>query len=185
MMSEIAMSVLDVAENSVRANATWVRIEVLVDESADSLIVSIEDNGCGMSEEQVKKVSDPFFTTRTTRKVGLGVPFFKEACECTGGDFTIESKEGVGTKFTARFVLSHIDRIPLGDINGSIHQLVTFREEIHWIYRYKFNDKEFTMDTAEFREVLGDISFKTRDVSDYIMEYLNENKFSVDGGRDI
>ena len=133
MMSEIAMSVLDVAENSVRAKATWVRIEVLVDEAADSLIVSIEDNGCGMSEEQVRKVSDPFFTTRTTRKVGLGVPFFKEACECTGGDFTIESKEGVGTKFTARFVLSHIDRIPLGDINGSIHQLVTFREEINWI----------------------------------------------------
>ena len=114
MMPEIAMNILDVAENSVRAGASLIRITVDISRELDRLNIVIEDNGCGMTAEQVAHVTDPFFTTRTTRKVGLGVPFFKMAAESTGGSFSIESVPGQGTVVTAVFGLSHIDRMPLG-----------------------------------------------------------------------
>lgn len=112
MMPEISMNILDVAQNSVRAGARLIGITVAVDEKADTLTVVIEDDGCGMSETQVRQVTDPFFTTRTTRKVGLGVPFFKLAAEASGGSFFITSEEGKGTKVTAVFGYRHIDRMP-------------------------------------------------------------------------
>ena len=130
MMTEISLNILDVAENSTKAGAALVTITVDADFEADQLTVSIEDNGCGMTPEQVERVTDPFFTSRTTRKVGLGVPFFKYAAESTGGSFQIESTIGVGTTVTATFTLSHIDRMPLGDINSTIHTLVVYHPEI-------------------------------------------------------
>ena len=157
-------------------------ITVHADFPSDRLTVVIDDNGCGMTEEQVTQVTDPFFTSRTTRKVGLGVPFFKFAAESTGGSFTITSKPGVGTTVKAVFVLSHIDRIPLGDINTTVHTLVVYHPETDFLYRYQYNDRSFTLDTREFRQVLGDIPFDTPDISAYIMDYLNENKLETDGG---
>ena len=134
MMTEISLNVLDVAENSTRAGAKLVTITVAADFNADRLTIIIEDDGCGMSEEQIERVTDPFFTSRTTRKVGLGVPFFKYAAESTGGSFTIESQVGIGTTVTAVFVLSHIDRMPLGDISSTIHTLIVYHPEtdLHW-----------------------------------------------------
>ena len=99
-------------------------INVTADTDADRLTIQIGDNGCGMSEEQLSHVTDPFYTTRTTRKVGLGVPFFKMAAESAGGSFSIHSQIGKGTEVTAEFGLSHIDRMPLGDINSTIHNLI-------------------------------------------------------------
>ncbi len=185
MMTEIALNVLDVAENSVRANATLVEIEVIIDQKKDLLSVRIKDNGCGMSEEQLKSVEDPFFTTRSTRKVGLGVPFYKQAALAAGGEFYIRSELGVGTETFASFGLSNIDRMPLGDINGTIHTLVVYNEGLDWIYRYVFNEAEFTLDTREFREILGDISFKEPEISQYIMDYLTEQKNATDGGVNV
>ena len=121
MMTEISLNILDVTENSTRAGAKVVHITVDADEEKDLLTVIIEDDGCGMSKEQLASVKDPFFTTRSTRKVGLGVPFFREAALPAGGSFDITSEEGVGTKVTAEFQLSNIDRMPLGDITGTIH----------------------------------------------------------------
>ena len=181
-MPEISLNVLDVAENSTRAGASLVTITVDADFAADKLTVIIDDNGCGMTAEQVQKVTDPFFTSRTTRKVGLGVPFFKLAAESTGGSFGITSQPGAGTTVTAVFVLSHIDRMPLGDINTTIHTLVVYHPETDFVYNYQYNDRSFTLDTREFRQVLGDIPFDTPDISAYIMDYLNENKLETDGG---
>ena len=181
-MTEISLNVLDVAENSTRAGASLVTITVHADFPSDRLTIVIDDNGCGMTEEQVTQVTDPFFTSRTTRKVGLGVPFFKFAAESTGGSFTITSKPGVGTTVKAVFVLSHIDRMPLGDINTTVHTLVVYHPETDFLYRYQYNDRSFTLDTREFRQVLGDIPFDTPDISAYIMDYLNENKLETDGG---
>ena len=181
-MPEISLNVLDVAENSIRANADLVKITVDIQESTDTLAITFEDNGCGMSEEQIAKVEDPFFTTRTTRKVGLGIPFFKMAAESTGGSFSISSTLGVGTVTKAVFGLSHIDRMPLGDITGTIHTLITFNTQTDFIYTYIFNDKSFVLDTREFKEVLGGIPLDTPDVSAYIKEYLKENKDETDGG---
>jgi len=182
MMTEISLNILDVAENSTKAGASLVTITVDADFGADELTVIIEDDGCGMTPEQVEKVTDPFFTSRTTRKVGLGVPFFKYAAESTGGSFHIESEPGVGTTVTAHFILSHIDRMPLGDINSTIHTLVVYHPQTDFVYHYCYNDKSFTLDTREFKAVLGDIPFSEPEISAYIMEFLTENKLETDGG---
>ena len=184
-MTEISLNILDVAENSTRAGASLVTITVSADTAADRLTVIIDDDGCGMTEEQVAHVTDPFFTTRTTRKVGLGVPFFKYAAESTGGSFTIQSEPGVGTTVTAVFVLSHIDRMPLGDISSTIHTLVVYHPDTDFRYIYEYDGKSFTLDTREFREILGDVPFDTPEISSYIMEYLTENKLETDGGASL
>ncbi len=182
MMTEISLNILDVAENSTRAGAKLVQITVDADFPADRLTVTIADDGCGMTPEQVARVTDPFFTSRTTRKVGLGVPFFKLAAESTGGSFSIESEAGAGTTVTAVFVLSHIDRMPLGDISSTIHTLVVYHPETDFLYRYRYNGREFTLDTREFKEILGDIPFSEPEISAYILDLLNENKLETDGG---
>lgn len=184
-MPEISLNVLDVAENSTSAGASLVTIEVTADTDADRLTVMIRDNGCGMTKEQVEHVTDPFYTTRTTRKVGLGVPFFKYAAESTGGSFTIESEPGVGTVVTAIFGLSHIDRMPLGDINTTIHTLIIYHPGVDFLYTYRYNNESFTLDTRQFRQILGDIPFDTPEISEYIMEYLTENKLETDGGASL
>ena len=185
MMTEISLNILDVAENSTRAGASLVSITVSADTTADRLTVVIEDDGCGMTEEQLARVTDPFFTTRTTRKVGLGVPFFKEAAELTGGSFAIQSEPGKGTTVTAVFVLSSIDRMPLGDISATIHNLVVYHPGTDFCYTYEYDGKSFTLDTRQFREILGDIPFDAPEVSSYIMDYLTENKLETDGGASL
>ena len=182
MMPEISLNILDVAENSTRAKASLVEITVDADVAADTLTVLIKDDGCGMTEEQVAQVIDPFYTSRTTRKVGLGVPFFKYAAESTGGSFSIRSQVGVGTVVTAVFVLSHIDRMPLGDMTSTIHSLIVYHPDTDFIYCYRYNGASFTLDTREFREILGDVPFNTPEVSEYIREYLTENQSETDGG---
>ena len=181
-MTEISLNILDVAQNSVRADATLIAIRVEVDTVKDLLTVVIKDDGCGMTKEQIKKVEDPFFTTRTTRKVGLGVPFFKMAALSAGGSFEILSTPGEGTTVEAVFGLSHIDRMPLGDINSTIHTLITMNTHIDFVYTYAFNERSFTLDTREFKEILGGIPLDTPDVSEYIKAYLAENKMEVDQG---
>lgn len=181
-MPELSLNVLDVTENSTRAKATLVHIRVIVDHSADTLTIQIEDNGCGMTKEQVEQVTDPFFTTRTTRKVGLGIPFYKYAAESTGGSFSIISKVGEGTTVTAVFGLSHIDRMPLGDMSSTVHTLVVYHPETDFVYTYRVDDREFILDTRELKEILEGVPFSEPEVSRYIMEYLTENKSEVDQG---
>lgn len=180
-MTELSLNILDVAENSVKAGAPLTKITVEANENKNLLTIIIDDNGCGMSDEQVKKVTDPFYTTRTTRKVGLGVPFFKEAAEAAGGSFAIVSKQGVGTTVTANFLLNHIDRMPMGDLTATMHTLITMHEEKDFIFTYTVNDNSFTLDTRQLKEILGEISFKEFEVSNYIKDYLKENIISVTG----
>lgn len=180
MMPEISLNILDVTENSTRAGAKLVSILIRADHSQDTLTVRIEDDGCGMTPEQVNQVTDPFFTTRTTRKVGLGIPFYKYAAESTGGSFAIDSKVGEGTRVTAVFGLSHIDRMPLGDITSTIHTLIVYHPETDFVYTYQVDERQFQLDTREFKEILGGVPFSEPEVSQYIMEYLTENKSEVD-----
>ena len=175
MMPEISLNILDVTENSVRAGASRIEVFVDADTARDSLTVTIRDNGCGMTAEQVAQVTDPFFTTRKTRRIGLGVPFFKLSAEQTGGSFRIESEPGAGTTVTAVYVLSSIDRMPLGDIGGTMKQLIVMHEDRDFTLRLSLDGRSFTLDTAEFREVLEGIPFSTPDVQAYIDEYLKEN----------
>lgn len=182
MMPEISLNILDVAQNSITAKASLVEIDVIVDRDADTLTVVIEDNGCGMNEEQVRQVTDPFYTTRKTRKVGLGIPFFKLAAESTGGSFSIISAIGKGTVVKAVFGFSHIDRMPLGDINSTIHTLIRYNTGLDFLYKYQVDGKSFELDTREFKQILGDVPLDSFEVSEYIKEYLDENKQDVDNG---
>lgn len=183
MMTEISLNVLDVVQNSLRAEADFIQIQVAADTMKDRLVITITDNGCGMTKEQTSIVEDPFFTTRTTRSVGLGVPFFKQAALSTGGDFKIVSEPGKGTEVTAVFVLSHIDRMPLGDMISTMHTLITFNSTVDFLYSYIVDEKSFTLDTRKFREILGDMPFDVAEVSAYIKEYLQENTFEVNDGK--
>ena len=198
-MPEISLNILDVTENSIKADADEIIISISVgtkgemkegdgsfrgqeDTREDTLTIKITDNGKGMTPEQLEKVQDPFYTTRTTRKVGLGVPFLKQAAESTEGTFKIDSEVGKGTIVEAVFKLSHIDRMPLGDITATIHTLVVFNEGIRFKYTYGVNQSQFTLDTKEFREILGeDVSFQEPEISKFIKEYLETNKQEVDG----
>ncbi|MDR0991642.1 MAG: ATP-binding protein [Ruminococcus sp.] len=174
-MNEIALNILDVAENSVSADSSLIEIDVEADSEADTLTVKIVDNGRGMSAETVKNVTDPFYTTRTTRRVGMGTSLFKMAAEQTGGSFEIISKVGEGTSVTAVFKLSSIDRMPLGDITETVRTLVTMNAGIDWIYRFKNDSADFTLDTREMKEVLDGVPLSDPDVSMYIKEMLTEN----------
>lgn len=184
-MRELSLNVMDVAQNSVRANAKLVTISVCESKENDRLTISIEDDGCGMTKEQVQNVIDPFFTTRTTRKVGLGVPLFKLAAEQTGGDFDIQSIVNKGTKTTASFVMSSVDMTPLGDINSTVSILIRCNPDIDFIFTHKTDTGSFTLDTRELREVLGGVPLDTPDVVQWIEEFLEEQTQIIYGGVNI
>lgn len=180
MLPELSLNILDIANNSISAGADLIEIIVRIHRDANSLLLMINDNGCGMTKEKLSKVEDPFYTTRTTRNIGLGIPFLKLAALITGGSFHIESEPNVGTKISATFVLSHIDCMPLGDIKSTIHTLIIANPQIDFIYTYSIDSKSFQLDTRQFRNILGDIPLDLPEVSLYIKEYLNENQKSVD-----
>lgn len=179
-MTEISLNILDIAENSIRAEASLIHIEVLADIKGDTLTVGIKDNGKGMTKEQVANCMDPFFTTRTTRKVGLGIPFFRMAAIATEGEFVISSEVGTGTDVKAVFRLSHIDRMPLGDINSTIYTLIAFNTNIEFIFSYSYDERQFILDTREFKEILNGVPLDSPEVLKYLKEYLDENKVEVD-----
>lgn len=179
MLPEISLNILDIVQNSISAQASCITITVEENRQDQTLKVIIADDGKGMTKEAADSVVDPFFTTRTTRSVGLGIPFFKQEAEMTGGSLDIRSCVGVGTTVTAVFYTSHIDCMPLGDINATIHSLVTMNPGIDFKYIRKIDDRSFTLDTAEMREILGDLPFDLPDVSVFIREYLMENEANI------
>lgn len=181
-MRELSLNVMDVAQNSVRAQATLITIVVEESDKDDFLKISIEDNGCGMTEEQVRQVIDPFFTTRTTRKVGLGVPLFKMSAEQTGGGFEINSHKGLGTLTKASYVKSHVDMTPLGDINSTVKILIQCNPDIDFVFTRITDSGSFTLDTRELREVLEGVSLDTPDVLEWIGQYLEEQTQIICGG---
>ena len=181
-MRELSLNVMDVAQNSVRAKANIVKITVIESDKDDMLSITIEDDGCGMTEEQVNQVIDPFFTTRTTRKVGLGIPLFKLSAEQSGGSFDIKSKVNEGTTTKASYVKSHVDMTPLGDINSTIEILIRCNPDIDFVFTHTTDKGSFTLDTRELKEVLGDVSLDTPDVLEWIKQYLEEQTQIILGG---
>ena len=177
-MKELSLNILDVAENSVKAGANLTQI--LIEEDEEILTLSIIDDGCGMSEDVVKAVTDPFYTTRTTRKVGLGVPLLKLAAEQTGGELKVTSKtleesaEEHGTSVVAYFFKNHLDFTPLGDVISTITTLIQGHPDTDFLFIHRIGDKEVSLDTRELREVLGDVSLAEYEVIKWIEEYLKE-----------
>ncbi|SDM62495.1 ATP-binding protein [Acetanaerobacterium elongatum] len=176
-MQELSLNILDIVQNSVKAKASLITIRVIEDIHADTLTITIADNGCGMSEETAKAAVDPFYTTRTTRKVGLGLPFIKMAAEMTGGSFSIQSAIGVGTTVTAVFGLRHIDRMPLGDMCSTMLTLVSGSPQIDFVYTHLNAEQDFIMDTRQFKEILGDVPLNAPEILNFIKDYISENDF--------
>ena len=174
-MKEISLNILDIAENSVKAGASLT--EIYVYEDGDTLTLTIKDDGHGMDEETLKSVTDPFYTTRKTRKVGLGVPLLKLACEQTDGSFSVASSTSAtdhGTTVTAVFNKNHIDFTPLGDVTATIVTLIQGHPDTDFLFRHGMKDGEVALDTREIREVLEEIPLDTYEVISWIRDNLKD-----------
>lgn len=186
-MKDLSLHILDLAQNSITAGASLVEITILEDIKSDKLTITIKDNGRGMDKELLERVKDPFVTTRTTRKVGLGIPLMAAACSRCEGELTIESEKNIGTKLTAIFKHSHIDRAPMGNIAETMVSLILSGSGetaiVEFVYRHIFNKSEFCLDTREIRKVLGeDVSLGEPEVMTWMKDYINEGLANLRGG---
>ena len=177
-MQELSLNILDIAQNSIVANATLIEIGVAVDEN-DFLAITVRDNGKGMDQETVENVINPFFTSRTTRKVGLGVPFFKQAAEDTGGSFHIESQVGIGTTIKAVFDTNNIDYTPLGEVWDTVAILIQMNENLDFVYTVRKDGEEFVCDTRQLREIMEGMPLSDLNVVQWIKEFIRENQTEI------
>lgn len=173
-MKEIALHVLDIVENSVTAGATRVDITVCEDSSDDTLTIVVQDNGKGMDQDLLERVSDPFVTTRTTRKVGLGIPLLKAAAEACNGYLRIESTLGKGTRLEARFQRSHIDRMPLGDLAGTLLTLLIAFPQVRWVFRHVVDGREFCFDSEPILKELDGVPLTEPIILSFVKQLLHE-----------
>ena len=173
-MKEIALHILDVVENSLAAGATAIEIAVDDDAIGNRLRVSVQDDGRGMDAGKLAGMGDPFVTSRTTRVAGFGISFLKAAAEACNGRLEVHSAPGQGTVLTAEFQRDHIDRMPLGDLAGTLLSLVVASAEIHWRFEYRADGRTFTFDTDPVRKALGDVPLSEPAVLTFIRETLQE-----------
>lgn len=180
-MLELALHVLDIAENSSRAQAALIEITITEDLARDIFSLEIRDNGTGMDEKTMEKAMDPFFTTKKVRRFGLGLPMLSQAAKATGGRFSLMSEKGKGTDVYAEFRHSHIDRQPLGDISGTIVALIIGNPDIDILYKHCKNGRTYIMDTREIREGLGlDIPLNHMEVLNLIRDNIKEGIRDLD-----
>lgn len=181
-MLELSLHVLDIAENSTRAEAKHIFITIRENPEEDRLTLEIRDDGIGMTEETLAKVLDPFYTTKKVRRVGLGLPMLGEAAGKTGGGLILESKPGEGTRIRVTFGLAHIDRQPLGDIAGTLVTILTGHPKIELIYRHERGGRSFLLDTREIREEIGDIPLNHPEILAWIRLQVNEGLMEIEAG---
>lgn len=173
-MRELSLNVLDIAQNSISAGAALIEISVEEETAGQRLTIVIADNGKGMNGEQVKRVLDPFYTTRTTRKVGMGIPLFRMAALQCGGSFDITSEPGRGTRVTAVFDTGSIDFTPLGDMAGTLVALISMNEDRRFLYRHACDGKSFTLDTEEIKGILDGVPLSEPGIQVWMREYITE-----------
>ena len=187
-MREIALHLLDLAENSVSAKARTVQVSVCEDMYADRLTASVEDDGCGMAPEMAAAVVDPFVTNRIERNVGLGIPLLKEAAEICNGDMQIASTPGIGTRIAVSFQHSHIDRMPLGDLPATFLAMTVAHPEVHWIFHYSLLPSNgephqvFEFDDQPFKEVMDGLPLTEPAVLSYLRSMFEEG---IDAARQL
>lgn len=180
-MRELSLHIMDIIQNSIAANADF--IEITVDENTikDYLKIVIKDNGRGIDKEMLSQIKDPFTTSRTSRKVGLGISLFEAACTRCEGYLNMESSVGIGTTLTAVLKYSHIDRAPLGKLEDTLISLLLY-PSINFLYRHLYNDNEFVLNTIEIRKIVGD-DLNVQEIifwiKDYIIEGINATHSNV------
>ena len=182
MMRELADNIMDIAQNSISAGASLTQILVKASHEDDLITLCFTDNGCGMDAEMVKSVTEPFTTTRKTRKVGLGLPLLQQTAMMTGGDLWIESEVGKGTKVTATFGLRHIDRPPIGDVAGAWFSLVVMNPDTDFLFTYDYDGKVFTFDTREIRAAVDPLPLNNMEIADWIKACIYQEINELHGG---
>ncbi len=174
-MQELSMNVLDIAQNSVAAGASLVFITLKFDTDKSTLLLKIDDDGKGIPPEMLKNITDPFVTSRTTRKVGLGLPFLKMAAEMTGGHMDIKSEVGKGTKVRATFTTGHIDLAPIGDMASTVATLIQCNPHMDFVYTVTCDGESFCADTREIKQVLDGVSVESPEIALWLKDFLHEN----------
>ena len=175
-MEDISLHILDIAQNSIRAGATKIEIEV-VERSAENLLsFVIRDDGCGMTEDQLSRLHDPFFTTRTTRRVGLGIPLLKQTAEQAGGALTVTSAPGEGTAVEARYEYDNVDTPPLGDLAATLWTLIVTNADVDFEYGHARGARRFELSTAALKETLHRRNLGSPGVAQALRKYITENE---------
>ena len=181
-MRELSLHVLDLVQNAVEAGASRVELEIIEDEAADRLVIAISDNGRGMEENQRSKVTDPFYTSRTTRRIGLGIPLIQMSTQRCDGSLKIASEPGRGTKIEAIYRYHHWDRPPLGDMAETLQSILVGNQGFDFSYSHRVAEREFKLEAAQIWEALGDLPLTQPDVLQWLQEYLQENFAILYGG---
>jgi hypothetical protein len=178
-LRELALHLLDIIENSISAQANNITVEIIEDTINDRLKMSVQDDGKGMDAEMVARVVDPFVTSRTTRKVGLGIPLFKEAAEACKGHLLLQSEVGKGTRMDVEFQRSHIDRAPLGNLTNTFLGVIIGTPQIHWVLKYQVNSEVFIFDDQPIKAELQDIPLSDPEVIKFVRNMLEEGITSI------
>jgi anti-sigma regulatory factor (Ser/Thr protein kinase) len=179
-MRELALHILDIVENAIEANARHIDLSIVENMNEDRLQIIVQDDGQGMDDERVKRVRDPFFTTRSTRHVGLGIPLFAAAAERCAGELSVQSAEGQGTTVAVTFQHSHIDRAPLGDITGTLMCILLRGERFDLRYTHRMidgpSDQTFELDSSQLLCELGDIPLSHPTVRRWLSEFVTQGE---------
>lgn len=183
-MHELSLHILDIVENSTAAGAKTVTLTIEEDDAKDTLLFRVEDDGKGMDEALLARIKDPFVTTRTVRKVGLGIPLLEMTATMCDGGLSLRSKPGAGTQVEARYRKSHLDRPPLGNMKATLKGILVLNPTIHIVYRHQVGEQVFCLDSAEIHEALGDMPLTSPEVLDWLDEYLEGNFKKLYGGLD-
>ena len=182
-LRDLSLHLLDILQNSITANATQIETTLVADKEKDMLMITLKDNGCGMPPEILAKVTDPFVTSRDTREVGLGISLFKLAAESSGGSFRIDSKINEGTELCATFVISNMDRKPLGDMGDTFSILLASNTGLDFTLSLSNTQNTFFLDTKEIKESLGDESFLSNiEIMRWVNDYINQNVHEIYSG---
>ncbi len=183
-MRDLSLHILDLVQNAIEAGASEIQLEIVEDTTLDRLCIKLVDNGRGMSPSELGKVTDPFVTTRTTRKVGLGLSLLAMSTSCCDGSLTIDSAVGQGTTVTACYRYSHLDRPPLGPLPPTLVTILAANPGIRFCYRHIYNGKSFEFDSQEIAVVLGDIPFTQPEVLIWLKQFLRDHYDRLQGGTD-
>lgn len=173
-MRELSLHILDIIQNSIAAEATLVEVVIEEDLKKNLFAIQVKDNGQGMAADQLKKITDPFVTSRQTREVGLGIPLLQKAAEQCAGELKINSIPGEGTVLTVYFQYDHIDRAPLGRLVETIIGLIAVNPAIDFNYSYLYNGREFKLDTREIKQELGQLAINQTEILNWLSDYLKE-----------
>lgn len=175
MMQDFAMHLLDLAHNSISAKATKLLIDINESPSNDRFEIGLTDDGCGMDEETLKKARNPFYTSRTTRRVGLGIPLLEGTTKQCAGKFHLKSTPGKGTFIGSTMPYKCIDRPPLGDVGQCVAMILQAAPTIHLTFDYTYENETFSLDSDEIKATLGDVSIDEPEILLFIQSYVQEH----------